>query len=72
MDFLATFPHRRNRDGSFDSICGICFATVGSAATERELEPMEMKHVCQGMPVVRRSSRNQTVPATGEGKKPQA
>jgi hypothetical protein len=64
MEFLAAFPHRRNRDGSFDSICGICFATVCSASTESELEAMEMKHICQGLPVVRRAiADNPVAPA---------
>ena len=28
------FPHRRNKDGSLDSICLKCFATIGSQRTE--------------------------------------
>jgi hypothetical protein len=40
------FPHRRNRDGSYDSICLTCFATVGSAGTEEELVKFDKEHVC--------------------------
>jgi len=42
----AYFPHRRNRDGSFDSICLKCFATVASHKTEKELEAEDKGHVC--------------------------
>jgi hypothetical protein len=40
------FPHRRNKDGSFDSICLNCFATVASHMTEEELKEFDKKHVC--------------------------
>jgi hypothetical protein len=40
------FPHRRNPDGSFDSICRVCFATVARCNTEDELKEMERNHVC--------------------------
>lgn len=45
---LATFPHRRNRDGTFDSICPRCFVTVSSKYTEVELQEAESSHNCQG------------------------
>ena len=41
------FPHRRNRDGSYESICLTCFATVGSAGTEQELVKFDKEHVCE-------------------------
>jgi len=41
-----TFPHRLNRDGSFDSICLKCFATVASAIIESELKVREKMHTC--------------------------
>jgi hypothetical protein len=31
------YPHRRNNDGSFDSICLNCFVTLANARTEPEL-----------------------------------
>ena len=43
---LCTFPHRLNRDGSFDSICLRCFATVANAATETELTAHDQNHIC--------------------------
>lgn len=41
------FPHRKNADGTYDSICRRCFATV---ATERDLDDLlaqEAGHVCK-------------------------
>lgn len=40
------FPHRLNRDGTFDSICRVCFATVASVVDEAELAHHEAAHVC--------------------------
>jgi len=40
------FPHRRNKDGSFNSICLKCFATVASHMTEEELKDQDSNHVC--------------------------
>jgi hypothetical protein len=40
------FPHRRNKDGSFNSICLRCFATVASHRTEEELKDQDKNHVC--------------------------
>jgi hypothetical protein len=40
------FPHRRNKDGSFDSICLKCFATVASHMTEEQLQEQDKKHIC--------------------------
>jgi hypothetical protein len=40
------FPRRQNRDGSLDSICITCFATVASAPTSAELSAYDEKHVC--------------------------
>jgi hypothetical protein len=43
---LRTYPHRLNRDGSFDSICLKCFATIANTPTERELKAREKVHTC--------------------------
>jgi hypothetical protein len=40
------FPHRHNRDGSFDSICTKCFVTIASAQTDAELAVYDKKHIC--------------------------
>jgi hypothetical protein len=43
-----TFPHRRNPDGTFDSICIQCFATVATGSVEAELKAAESAHACGG------------------------
>jgi hypothetical protein len=40
------FPHRRNQDGSFDSICPYCFSTVSTRQNEMELTGDESGHGC--------------------------
>ena len=40
------FPHRRNRDGSFDSICLKCLLTIASTRTEADLHLHDRNHVC--------------------------
>jgi hypothetical protein len=40
------FPHRRNKDGSFDSICLKCFATIASHMTQEELDECDKNHTC--------------------------
>jgi hypothetical protein len=51
------FPHRRNKDGSFDSICLECFATVASHRTEEELKEEDKRHVCISSLLSRRGNR---------------
>jgi len=41
------FPHRRNPDGSFDSICPKCFRTVATRRNEADLAQDERDHVCE-------------------------
>lgn len=38
--------HRRNDDGTWDSICHGCFQTIARAKCETELRKQELKHVC--------------------------
>ena len=40
------FPHRHNRDGSHDSICISCYATVASVRDEADLAEHEQGHLC--------------------------
>ena len=40
------FPHRTNRDGTIDSICPHCFATIGTSTWEADLEDIEAAHIC--------------------------
>jgi hypothetical protein len=42
----SSYAHRHNRDGSHDSICVGCFATVATAQDEWELAAHESAHVC--------------------------
>ena len=41
------YPHRVNHDGTIDSICPRCFATIGSSTCEADLERLESRHVCE-------------------------
>jgi hypothetical protein len=41
-----TFAHRANDDGTIDSICRECFATVSTSLWEADLERAEQEHVC--------------------------
>jgi hypothetical protein len=40
------FPHQQNDDGSHDSICLCCFATVATVQDESQLSIHEIAHVC--------------------------
>lgn len=40
------FAHRHNRNGTIDSICKSCFATVATSNWEFDLEQKEITHVC--------------------------
>jgi hypothetical protein len=40
------YPHRQNGDGSYDTICPRCFATVAQAKTEAELLTFDEPHDC--------------------------
>jgi hypothetical protein len=41
------FIFRKKLDGSFDSICMRCSATVANSNTEKGLERAEMSHTCE-------------------------
>jgi hypothetical protein len=50
MDFpliSKPFPHRENPDGTFDSICPVCFLTVARRREEMQLREIELRHVCE-------------------------
>ena len=40
------FAYRKNADGTIDSICPICFRTVGTAPVKKLLNKWEQMHVC--------------------------
>jgi len=46
MNVPRIYPHRLNRDGSYDSICLTCLMTASHAATEAELSEQDTAHVC--------------------------
>jgi hypothetical protein len=41
-----TFPHRKNSDGTIDSICSICYRTEATAVEESSLIVLEIAHLC--------------------------
>jgi hypothetical protein len=45
------FPHRLNRDGSYDSICLRCLSTIANAKTSAELDAYDLKHDCGEFPL---------------------
>jgi len=47
------FTYRLNFDGTLDSICRRCFATVASSESVPELHLKESDHVCDPMLVER-------------------
>ena len=49
----ARFPHRSNKDGSFDSICPSCLATIICVRHESELSVHEDAHVCDPVRLTR-------------------
>jgi hypothetical protein len=42
-----SFPHRHNANGTHDSICTVCLATVATVRNEWELAGLESVHVCE-------------------------
>jgi hypothetical protein len=40
------FVHRKNLDGTFDSICPQCFVTIATCRNETEMLLVERMHVC--------------------------
>jgi hypothetical protein len=53
MHATTNFPHRHNSDGSYDSICKTCYATVASAQNEEALSSPELVHVCDSFALYR-------------------
>jgi hypothetical protein len=55
------FVHRKNSEGSFDSICMTCFRTAAHVAKEKMLATAELKHRCDpdgAFSTLRASSRH--------------
>lgn len=47
------FSHRQNEDGTFDSICRSCFATIATTKSEHQLDSFERAHVCDALALAR-------------------
>jgi len=54
------YPHRHNKDGSYDSICLTCFLTISHAETEAELTQQETAHFCNVTLLSSRADYRQT------------
>ena len=52
------FPHRLNEEGSYDSICRACFATVVRGKAKGELAAYEEAHVCDPIHMLSDLARN--------------
>jgi hypothetical protein len=48
-DSIKGFPHRKNPDGSWDSICGRCFLTIATKPDETDLKAAEDAHDCDAL-----------------------
>jgi hypothetical protein len=46
-----SYVHRRNKNGSHDSICLVCFHTIASESSEAELVDAERQHECDSADV---------------------
>jgi hypothetical protein len=52
---VAFYPHGRNKEGSYDSICLDCFATVAFGKSKAELTEFDKTHVCIPSAMVQRT-----------------
>lgn len=43
------FPHKINPDGTYESICILCLATVATAKNLAELYAHHLDHVCESV-----------------------
>jgi hypothetical protein len=54
---IRAFPHRKNNNGTIDSICPVCFVTVHTAEREEELASFERAHTCDPVVLAIRKKR---------------
>jgi hypothetical protein len=47
------FPHRKNANGTHDSICPRCFATIATEQDQNDLLAQEAGHVCRDEDLLR-------------------
>jgi hypothetical protein len=48
------YPHRKNPNGSYDSICLRCLMTIGTSEDENVLVRLEDAHICEFKPLSKR------------------
>ena len=58
---IAFYPHRRNKEGSYDSLCLTCFVTIAFGKSEAELMNLDTHHVCEFSTLSQRAM-NRNVP----------
>jgi hypothetical protein len=51
------FKHRHNQDGSYDSICPLCFRTIGTRPRQEELDQDERSHICDEVDLMRKGCK---------------
>jgi hypothetical protein len=56
----ADYAHRKNTDGTCDSICLYCFSTVASAQSQAELGALEEHHMCDAKTAFRKRQKDDT------------
>jgi hypothetical protein len=66
------FPHRHNPDGSYDSICTVCLATVATVRREEQLQVEESAHVCDPIRLYQISQSRASAALRAFGLYPQA
>ena len=59
-DKPTVYPHRRNRDGLYDSICPACFATIARSQPEAEMAELEKSHLCNSSFLAERGESSRT------------
>lgn len=53
------FEHRHNQDGSYDSICPLCFRTIGTRLRQEELDQDERSHICDAVDLMWRGRKKE-------------
>jgi hypothetical protein len=56
------YAHRRNEDGSYDTICRTCFAAIARSKPESELAVCEKTHHCDSSFLAERGYFNRAEP----------
>ena len=55
VTLITYYPSRHNRDGSYDSICLKCFATVSSGPTKWGRVELNKRHICNSSDMFQRA-----------------